>query len=107
MKNSNQSENEFSIKAEIVQEIANLIHLNVNDDLAEVFSHQFSEIIAYFQQLDSIDTNDVLPANEISKLKNITREDKITSSISRDQFFKNVPNKEGLLVRIPRISNIK
>jgi aspartyl-tRNA(Asn)/glutamyl-tRNA(Gln) amidotransferase subunit C len=107
MKNKDKTEKDISIDIETVQKIADLIHLSLDEDMADAFSHQFSEIIAYFQQLDSIDTNGVLSANEMNNLRNITREDLITPSISRDQFFKNVPDTEAMFVRIPKISNIK
>lgn len=84
-----------SIDIETVKHIANLIRLKISDKEAVLFNHQFSQIIDYFQLLNSIDTKDVLPANEISPITNIFREDEEHTSMSQDEFLKNTPTNDG------------
>ena len=90
-----------SIDIDTVKHIANLIRLKIDDEEAVLFSRQFSQIIEYFQILNEIDTQDVLPANEISPITNIYREDEEHSSMSREEFLKNVPKTEGQFVTVP------
>lgn len=90
-----------SIDIETVRHIARLIRLNISDEEAVLYSQQFSKIIEYFQDLNEIDTRYVDPANEISSIRNIYREDEVHSSMSREGFLENVPKKDGRFVIVP------
>jgi aspartyl-tRNA(Asn)/glutamyl-tRNA(Gln) amidotransferase subunit C len=94
-----------SIDVETVRYIAQLIRLKVGDEDAKMFSQQFSQIIEYFQLLNEIDTQSVQPANEDWPMKNIFREDLVQPSMSRDEFLRNVPRKDGAYVSVPQIFN--
>jgi aspartyl-tRNA(Asn)/glutamyl-tRNA(Gln) amidotransferase subunit C len=94
--------NKPSIDIDTVRHIADLIRLKLEEEEAVLFTQQFSQIIDYFQILNEIDTRDVLPANEISPIRNIYRDDEEHSSMSRDEFLNNVPMNDGQLVIVPR-----
>ena len=89
------------IDLDTVRHIASLIRLKLLDDEAILFSQQFSQIIEYFQILNDIETREVPPANEISPINNIFRDDVVHPSMSRDEFLENVPQHEGLFVKVP------
>ncbi len=57
--------NQFTIDAEMVKHVAYLVRLGIEEDEAQAFSHQFSEIIDYFHLLNEVDTDAVVPASEI------------------------------------------
>ncbi|MFH2039520.1 MAG: Asp-tRNA(Asn)/Glu-tRNA(Gln) amidotransferase subunit GatC [Chloroflexota bacterium] len=99
------SNKEFSSLIDInaVHYIANLIRLKIDDKEARVFSHQFSQIIEYFQKLTEIDTEDIQPTNENWAMNNIFRDDVIKPSMSREEFLNNTPHHDGYFVRVPRI----
>lgn len=92
-----------AIDSKMVIYIANLIRLNINEEDAELYSKQFSQIIEYFQILKDIDTIEVKPANESGSMNNIFRDDVIQPSISRVEFLKNSPHQEGNFVKVPRV----
>lgn len=94
--------NKPSIDMETVRHISDLIRLKLDEEEVILFSQQFSQIIDYFQILNEIDTRDVLPANEVSPIRNIYRDDEEHSSMSRDEFLKNVPMNDGQFVIVPR-----
>ena len=94
--------NKPSIDIETVRHIADLIRLKLDEEEVILFSQQFSQIIDYFQILNEIDTRDVLPANEISPIRNIYRDDVEHSSMSRNEFLNNVPMNDGQFVIVPR-----
>jgi aspartyl-tRNA(Asn)/glutamyl-tRNA(Gln) amidotransferase subunit C len=97
------SNKDSPINFKLVRKVANLIHIDFDDGMAEIYSQQFSEIIKYFELLQKIDTNGVLPANETGILSNVSREDVITHSINREEFLKNVPEIKKAFVKIPKI----
>ena len=101
--NQTKSFNDPLLDHEIVRNIAKLIHIDLGDDLADIYAHQFSEIIGFFQLLEKIDTSNVIPANEKSIMNSVTRDDVITPSIKQEEFFKNVPEIERHFVKIPNV----
>lgn len=91
------------ISDEQVKHIANLIRLEIGEEEAVEFSRQFNQIIAYFEMLNEIDTDDVQPANEKPPTSFVYREDIIKSSIATDEFLRNAPDHSGQFIKIPRI----
>ncbi|MFC2028513.1 Asp-tRNA(Asn)/Glu-tRNA(Gln) amidotransferase subunit GatC [Chloroflexota bacterium] len=99
--------NETSFQTNTVKRIAELIYLDIDEEQAASFSQQFTQIIDYFQLLEAIDTNNVSPANERSSQSFVTREDLITSTLDRIDFFANVTNVRGKFVEIPPIFDVR
>jgi aspartyl-tRNA(Asn)/glutamyl-tRNA(Gln) amidotransferase subunit C len=93
----------FTIDAEMVKHVAFLVRLGVREEEAQAFSQQFSSIIDYFHLLNEVDTTLVPPANETSNVRSVMREDQILPSMSREDFLKNVPSREGNYVQVPLV----
>jgi len=100
--NNNQEQNKV-VDLETVCHVAKLIRLEIDPTQAEEFSKQFSQIIRYFQLLDHLDTENVPPANEIWHTGNVFREDEVRDSLPKEDFLKNVPNRQGDHVNIPNV----
>jgi aspartyl-tRNA(Asn)/glutamyl-tRNA(Gln) amidotransferase subunit C len=94
---------DYSIDAEMVRHVAFLIRLGIQEEEAQSFSHQFSAIIDYFQQLNEVDTEGVIPACETSSTKSVMRDDIVQPSLPREDFFKNVPHLQGDHVQVPPV----
>ncbi len=93
----------FTIDAELVKYIAFLVHLGIDEEEARAFSQQFTSIIDYFHLLNEVDTTDVSPANETSNVRSVMRTDEVQPSMSREDFFKNVPHRDGDYVKVPQV----
>ncbi len=93
----------FTINAELVKYIAFLVRLGIDDEQAQAFSSQFTSIIEYFHLLNEVDTTDVPPDNENSNVRSVMRTDEVQPSMSREDFFKNVPHREGDYVKVPQV----
>jgi len=90
-----------SIDIDTVRHIARLIRLKLEDEEAILFSQQFSQIIQYFEQLNELDTSEIQPANDISPISNIFREDVEIPCMSRDEFLNNSPNHDDRFIKVP------
>ncbi|MBF0278664.1 MAG: Asp-tRNA(Asn)/Glu-tRNA(Gln) amidotransferase subunit GatC [SAR324 cluster bacterium] len=88
----------FSI--EDVTKIANLSSLEITEEETEIFAHQFSTILDYFEVLDSIDVpSESVDRDESSMV--IFREDKTeVSSVSPEQFS---PYTENRCFKVPKV----
>jgi len=91
------------IGTETVKHMALLVRLGITDKEAREFSHQFNAIIDYFHLLNEVDTSSVPPANAGVQGKNVLRPDRVTPSMSREEFLKNAPQSEGDFVRVPGV----
>jgi aspartyl-tRNA(Asn)/glutamyl-tRNA(Gln) amidotransferase subunit C len=92
-----------SIDTDMVKHVAFLVRLGIREEDAQAFSHQFSSIIGYFQMLNEVDTHDVAPACEASAIRSVMREDDVQPSMLREDFLKNVPQRNGDYVQVPQV----
>jgi aspartyl-tRNA(Asn)/glutamyl-tRNA(Gln) amidotransferase subunit C len=96
-----------NITSGTVMHIASLIRLNIHETEAEIFSNQFSQIIEYFQILNTIDTDDVKPACLDWPVYNVFRDDKVSPSLLRNEFLINVNDHDERYVIAPKIMDLK
>ncbi len=103
MKNQETAKTEFTIDANMVKHVAFLVRLGIQDEEAQAFSHQFSDIIDYFHLLNEVDTDKVVPASETSSTRSVMRADEVKPSMPRADFLKNVPHQDGKNVQVPLV----
>ena len=92
-----------TIDTDMVKHAAYLVRLGISEEEAQKFSGQFSSIIDYFNMLNEVNTDAIPPATEIVNAKNVLREDAVTPSMDREEFLKNVPQREGGFVKVPTV----
>jgi aspartyl-tRNA(Asn)/glutamyl-tRNA(Gln) amidotransferase subunit C len=62
------------------------------------------KILNYMEQLNEIDTTAVEPCHHVLEdVVNVTREDAIGETLSRDVFLANAPSHIGGLIRVPTV----
>ena len=93
----------MSLSLEQVQYIANLARLELSDDEAERFRKQLSAILDYFQQLESLDTENISPTASISAEQSDLRADKTKPGLSLDDLLHNASDTDDRLFRVPPI----
>lgn len=88
-----------------VEHIAQLARIKLTDDEKNKFARELGEIIDYVSELDKAQTDPSLraEADQISGLENVTREDKITPSLSNEEALKNAPDKENGFFKVKKI----
>ncbi|MBV6451780.1 MAG: Glutamyl-tRNA(Gln) amidotransferase subunit C [Anaerolineales bacterium] len=92
-----------SIDTKTVKHVANLVRLGISEEEAQTFSGQFSSIIDYFNMLNEVDTENVVPASDIANAENVLREDVVKPSMDREEFLKNAPQSERGYVKVPTV----
>jgi aspartyl-tRNA(Asn)/glutamyl-tRNA(Gln) amidotransferase subunit C len=86
-----------------VEHIAWLAHIELSDQEKSLFTEQFNEILDYFKKIDEVDTEGVEPTYHVLDLKNISRTDEMTPSLSIEEALRNAPRKEKKFIKAPRI----
>ncbi len=91
------------IDEEDLKHIARLAKIDINEEEVKEFSPQIRSILALFNEIDEVETEDVEPTFHVFGLKNVFREDVSDSSLTGEEAVKNAPKKERGYVKGPRI----
>ena len=86
-----------------VEYIAKLSRLGITEKEKEKFQKQLSSILDYVAELSKVDTKGVEPIANITNLSNVTREDDIKPSLSRERLLKNAPRKENGYLKVKAV----
>ena len=86
-----------------VLHIAKLANLQISKKEKEKFEKQLIETLNYIDKLNSIDTSNIDPTNQVTNLKNIFREDEIKPSLSQEEALKNAKSTQNGLFKVKAI----
>ena len=93
-----------AIKNETLKELTKLCRIECQPADEEHFLKDLNSMLAYFEQLQEVDTDGVKPLDHIlESLVNVLREDTIEPPLSRDLFLENAPSKTGGMIRVPSV----
>jgi aspartyl-tRNA(Asn)/glutamyl-tRNA(Gln) amidotransferase subunit C len=82
-----------------VQHIAELADIGIVPEELDEFTHQFNDILDYFEILDQVPTQGHPQLEEC----NIWREDQAGPSLSQEEVLANTPHAEEGFIRAPRV----
>ncbi len=90
---------------EEILKLAKLANLTLTEDEIIMCKTQLAEIIGYVDKLNSVNTDDIKPVEQLTELKNVTRDDEPsnTQSLSQDQAVKNAKTKKSGYIRVEAI----
>ncbi|HLR03326.1 MAG TPA: Asp-tRNA(Asn)/Glu-tRNA(Gln) amidotransferase subunit GatC [Virgibacillus sp.] len=86
-----------------VKHVAELARLNVTDDEVAMFEEQLSDIIAYVEKLNEVDTTDVKPTTHVLEMTNVMRKDKTEKGLTQEEALGNAPSKQDGQFKVPSI----
>ncbi len=93
----------MSLTKQEVEHIAKLARLSLTEEEKEKYSRQLSDILAYVEQLQKVDTAQVEPTSQVTGLLNVMREDEIVDSEIEKELIDCAPEKIDGFVKIPKI----
>ncbi|MBD8069639.1 Asp-tRNA(Asn)/Glu-tRNA(Gln) amidotransferase subunit GatC [Bacillus sp. PS06] len=91
------------ISIDQVKHVANLARLAVTEDEAKMFAKQLDDIITFAEQLNELDTENVVPTSHVLPMKNVLREDVSKSGLPVEEVLKNAPDSKDGHIRVPSI----
>lgn len=77
------------IKKEDVKYMADLAKLKFSDEELDDYTEKLSEIVAYVELLNEVDTEDVEPTYEVNEHIQKLREDLVEEGLTREEVLKN------------------
>ena len=92
-----------SIDLEQVRHVARLARLALAPDEEERLRAELSEILAYVDKLDELDTSDIEPTAQVGEAGTPVRDDAAVNPAAADEMLANAPAREGHFFKVPRI----
>ena len=86
-----------------VDHIARLARLDLSEDERAKMEGELGSILAYAEEIQALELDDVEPTSHSIPLRNVMRPDVVTESLPQDEALSNAPAAEDGRFRVPRI----
>ena len=93
----------MSLTHEQIQHIANLARLELTDEELARYREQLSSILDHFEQLQTLDTENVPPTASIAVDQASLRADEPRPGLNLDELLQNSPESEQRQFRVPPV----
>jgi aspartyl-tRNA(Asn)/glutamyl-tRNA(Gln) amidotransferase subunit C len=93
----------MSLSAEEVRKVADLARLEMSEADVATMARQLSAIVAYINQLQTINTDGVEPLAHALDLHDVFRADEPAPSLSADEALANAPARKDNFYSVPAV----
>ena len=93
----------MTLSQEEVRHIAALARLELSPEELARYQEQLSSILAYFEQLQDLDTTTISPPATVLPLRNVMRADTPFPPTPREDILANAPDAEDNCFRVPPV----
>ena len=87
-----------------VEHVAKLARLELTEEEKEKFAGQLGDVLKYVEQMNEVDTSDVVPMSHAIDFVNVMREDTVKYEQTKKELLKNAPNEEDGFFKVPKIN---
>jgi len=86
-----------------VEHVAALARLSFSEEEKKRLALELNEILAYMEELNTLDTEHVEPLSHVIDPGNVFRQDVLRPGIDRDKALKNAPARTEEFFRVPKV----
>jgi aspartyl-tRNA(Asn)/glutamyl-tRNA(Gln) amidotransferase subunit C len=90
-----------------VEYVAKLAKLALSDEEKKKFQRELDKIIRYIDQLNQVDTENVLTTSHVLPMQNVFREDEVRPSLTQEEALSNAPDKKDGYFRCPGLLRVQ
>lgn len=83
--------------------MARLARLELTPDELDRATHQLSDMLGHFDDIDALDLSDVEPMNQPVPLVNVLRDDEVQPTLDRDEVMAAAPRHEDGRFWVPPV----
>ena len=92
------------ISRDDVLKLASLSGLQLDEDEIDGLRADITNILAYVEQLDELDTSQVEPVYQVTGLENVYRNDTVDQGdVSRESLLALAPQTSGASIKVPKV----
>lgn len=92
----------MQITKELVEYVANLSRIKLNDEQTEKMQAELASVIDYMEVLNKLDTDNVEPLSHVFNITNVMREDIVKESYDSKELLKNAPEHTDETFIVPK-----
>lgn len=92
-----------TITKEQVNHIAHLSRLEIQEDEVDGYIEKLEKVVDLFNELNSVDTENIKPTYHVLDLVNVFREDVAQKGMDREEVLKNSKETEAGQFKVPTI----
>ena len=92
-----------TITKEQVNHIAHLSRLEIQEDEVDGYIEKLETVVDLFNELNSVDTENIKPTYHVLDLVNVFREDVAQEGMNREEVLKNSKETEAGQFKVPTI----
>ena len=89
-----------------IDHVARLARIALSDDEKSTLKEQLGVILEHAAKVGAVAADDVPPTAYAVPRANVLREDVLEPCLPVDEALRNVPDREGDFVRVPRITEV-
>ena len=93
----------MSLDAATVARIARLARIEVADDELEALAGELSHILGWIEQLNEVDTREVLPMTSVAARTLAMRDDVVSDGEREGDILANAPEREDGFFVVPKV----
>ncbi|MBQ8671597.1 MAG: Asp-tRNA(Asn)/Glu-tRNA(Gln) amidotransferase subunit GatC [Alphaproteobacteria bacterium] len=93
----------MAVDNETVKRVAFLSRLKVEDNKTEAVKEEFNKILAWIEELNEINTENIEPLISVNDIDLRLREDNVTAGNCKDDILKNAPSAEYDYFAVPKV----
>ena len=93
----------MALDASEIRKIAHLARLGIDEDDIPEYSRNLSDILAFVEQLNAVDTTGVEPLAHPLEASQRLRADEVTETNNRENFQQVAPETESGLYLVPQV----
>lgn len=93
----------MELSHDMVRSIAELAKLELTDDEITLFAGQLSEILQYFEHLQTLDTSHLTATDSVLPLKTVLRPDVVAQPLDPQTAIANAPDSEDDQFRVSAV----
>ncbi len=86
-----------------VKYVANLAKIKLTSEEADKLQLQLENILAFFKELEGLNTENVQPLSHVLDVKNVFREDVPKESINKKEILELAPEKNDDFIKVPKV----
>ena len=87
-----------------VEHVAKLARLELTEEEKEKFAGQLGDVLKYVEQMNEVDTSNVVPMAHAMDFVNVMREDTVKYEQTKEQLMSNAPDEEDGFFKVPKIN---
>ena len=87
-----------------VEHVAKLARLELTEEEKEKYAGQLGDVLKYVEQMNEVDTSNVVPMAHAMDFVNVMREDTVKYEQTKEQLMSNAPDEEDGFFKVPKIN---